>query len=203
MEMSHQRAPERKQVMWQKTHSDLKRYRTAIEASGKGIRNKGASGDWYLTGVFQLSKWQESFFEPAVEKKVNITRRNRSEILKERFERLPAADQSFFQTGSLFLSINSSLCGLVANSLFRRILNITQARFAASLPMAVLPFITTAAVYETSINQPLMEGDLNCTTCALVRGGLIGASVGSLYPALLALPLNAGLATRYINSYFK
>ncbi|KAH0625225.1 hypothetical protein JD844_033518 [Phrynosoma platyrhinos] len=120
------------------------------------------------------TKMAGEFLEPAVEKKVNITRRDRSEILKERFERLPAADQ--------------------------RILNITQARFASSLPMAVLPFITTTAVYESSVNQPLMEGDLNCATCALIRGGLIGASVGSLYPVLLALPLNAGLATRYNTS---
>uniref|UniRef100_G1K9Y4 Transmembrane protein 126A n=1 Tax=Anolis carolinensis TaxID=28377 RepID=G1K9Y4_ANOCA len=116
------------------------------------------------------------------------------------FERLSEADQSLFRSGSIILSLNSSLCGLVANSLFRRVLNVTQAPFASGLPMVALPFISTVVVYEASITQPLMEGDLNCATCAWIRGGLIGAVVGSVYPIFLALPLNASLASRYKTS---
>ncbi|XP_060090982.1 transmembrane protein 126A-like [Heteronotia binoei] len=122
---------------------------------------------------------------------------DRSEILRERFERLPANDQSLFRTGSVVLGLNSSLCGLIANNYLRRALNITQARVASALPMAFLPFVSTVAVYEAAISQPLMQGDLNCAACASVRGGLIGAFMGCLYPALMAIPLNGGLATRY------
>lgn len=32
----------------------------------------------------------------------------------------------------------------------------------------------------------------------MVRGGLIGAVVGGLYPVFLALPMNASLAARYV-----
>nr|XP_056714727.1 transmembrane protein 126A-like [Euleptes europaea] len=123
--------------------------------------------------------------------------RDRSEILRERFERLEASDQNLFRTGSFVLAINSSLCGLTANNYLRRALNITQARFTSALPMAILPFISTLVVYEASVCMPLMEGDLNCATCTFVRGGLIGAVLGCLYPAFLAIPLNAGLAARY------
>nr|XP_060627147.1 transmembrane protein 126A-like [Anolis sagrei ordinatus] len=140
------------------------------------------------------------FLEPALEEKVNIARRDRNEILKDRFGRLSEADQSLFQSGSVILSLNSSLCGLVANTLVRRLLHVTQAPFASGLPMVVLPFISTMVVYEASINQPLMEGDLNCATCAWIRGGAIGAFVGSAYPIFLAFPLNAALASRYKTS---
>ncbi|KAL8191197.1 UNVERIFIED_CONTAM: hypothetical protein K2H54_069285 [Gekko kuhli] len=123
--------------------------------------------------------------------------RDRSEILRERFERLPEKDKSLFRSGPFFLALNSSLCGLIANNYLRRAMNITQARFASSLPMVFLPFASTLVVYELCISQPLMQGDLNCATCASVRGGLIGAFVGCVYPALTAIPLCGGLAARY------
>ncbi|CAI5773453.1 Uncharacterized protein PODLI_1B023922 [Podarcis lilfordi] len=146
------------------------------------------------------TKMAGELIEPTSEKKVHIASRDISEILKERFERLSEADQSFFQSGSMFLALNGSLCGLVANSLFRRVLNITQARIVSALPMAVLPFITTVVTYECLINRPLMEGDLNCATCAWIRGGAIGGVIGWFYPIFLALPLNAALATRYLTT---
>lgn len=39
-------------------------------------------------------------------------------------------------------------------------------------------------------------GDLHCPTCALLRGALVGVVGGGIYPILLALPVNAGLAAR-------
>uniref|UniRef100_A0A673AWL1 Transmembrane protein 126A n=1 Tax=Sphaeramia orbicularis TaxID=375764 RepID=A0A673AWL1_9TELE len=91
----------------------------------------------------------------------------------------------------------AALVGLIANSLFRRALNVRQAPFASGLPMAVLPFLTTVAVYNAAVSAPLMFGDLNCPTCALMRGALVGVVGGGLYPILLALPVNVGLASRY------
>lgn len=41
-------------------------------------------------------------------------------------------------------------------------------------------------------------GDLNCPSCALIRGALVGIAGGGIYPILLALPVNAGLAARCV-----
>uniref|UniRef100_A0A3Q3JWQ3 Uncharacterized protein n=1 Tax=Monopterus albus TaxID=43700 RepID=A0A3Q3JWQ3_MONAL len=86
---------------------------------------------------------------------------------------------------------------LISNSLYRRALNVTQAPIASSLPMAVLPFLTTYALYNVAVSLPLLSDDLNCGPCAMVRGALIGVVSGGLYPTLLALPVNLGLASRY------
>ncbi|RXN11770.1 transmembrane protein 126A [Labeo rohita] len=43
----------------------------------------------------------------------------------------------------------------------------------------------------------VFAGDLNCPTCTLIRGALVGVVGGGIYPILLALPVNAGLAARY------
>ncbi|XP_062309478.1 transmembrane protein 126A [Osmerus eperlanus] len=118
-------------------------------------------------------------------------------LMAERFERLPENDRNMFTYGPMYIGGNGALAGLVANSLYRRALNVTQGRFTSSLPMAVLPFLTTVALYNATVSKPLLTGDLNCPTCVLIRGALVGAVGAGLYPVLLALPVNAGLATRY------
>ncbi|XP_037635588.1 transmembrane protein 126A isoform X1 [Sebastes umbrosus] len=120
-----------------------------------------------------------------------------SEMLQKNFEKLPDIDQKVFRYGPVYLGGNGGLAGLVANSLYRRALNVRQAAFSSSLPMAVLPFITTYALYTATVSAPLLSGDLNCPTCALMRGALVGVVGGGVYPIILALPVNIGLATRY------
>ncbi|XP_059919291.1 transmembrane protein 126A [Gadus macrocephalus] len=119
------------------------------------------------------------------------------EMMIANFKRLPELDQKFFNYGPLYLGGNAAFAGLIANSFFRRALNVTQARIASSVPMAVLPFITTVAFYNAAVSSPLLSGDLNCPSCALMRGALIGVVGGGIYPILLALPVNAGLASAY------
>lgn len=119
------------------------------------------------------------------------------EMLNRKFERLPDIDRKLFSYGPIYLAGNAGFAGLVANSFFRRVLNVTQGRITSSLPMAVLPFLTTAALYTATVTNPLMSGDLNCPTCTLMRGALVGVIGGGIYPILLALPVNAGLAARY------
>nr|XP_013798528.1 PREDICTED: transmembrane protein 126A [Apteryx mantelli mantelli] len=131
---------------------------------------------------------------------LHLEKLKQMEFMLKLFDGLPKEDQNLFNHGSYFLAGNSSLCGLAANNFFRRTLNITKARFVSALPMAVIPFLSTAAVYEVFLRQPLLLGDLNCEVCTVVRGGLIGAVVGGLYPFLLALPVNASLAARYSSS---
>ncbi|KAI5629236.1 transmembrane protein 126A [Silurus asotus] len=119
------------------------------------------------------------------------------EMLAKRFERLPDFDRKLFAYGPVYLGGNAGLAGLIANSLYRRVLNVTQGVFTSGLPMAVLPFLTTVALYNATVSNPLLAGDLDCPTCALLRGGLVGVIGGGIYPILLALPVNAGLAARY------
>ena len=120
-----------------------------------------------------------------------------SEMLGKNFERLPDFDKNLFLYGPIYLAGNGALAGLISNSLFRRSLNVRQAVFASSLPLAVLPFLTTFALYNGTVSGPLLSGDLNCPTCALTRGALVGVVGAGLYPILLALPVNFGLASRY------
>ncbi|KAJ8347623.1 hypothetical protein SKAU_G00262120 [Synaphobranchus kaupii] len=122
------------------------------------------------------------------------------ELLLSKFERLPEKDKRSFAYGPVYLGGSGAVIGLLANSLFRGVLNVSQGLFTSSLPMAVLPFLTTVALYNGAVSQPLLSGELNCPTCALIRGGLVGGIAGGLYPVMLALPVNAGLATRYSTS---
>ncbi|CAL8355257.1 unnamed protein product [Merluccius merluccius] len=119
------------------------------------------------------------------------------EMMMEHFERLPELDRKFFHYGPAYLGGNAAFAGLIANSFYRRALNVTRGRLASSLPMAVLPFITTVAFYDAMVSGPLLSGDLDCPSCSVFRGALIGVIGGGAYPVLLALPVNAGLASLY------
>ncbi|CAK7314971.1 Transmembrane protein 126A [Vulpes lagopus] len=118
-------------------------------------------------------------------------------IITRKISQLPEAERNLFENGSVYIGLNAALCGLIANSLFRRILNVTQARIAAGLPMAVIPFLTAHASYKGFVSLPLNTGDLNCETCTITRSGLVGLVFGGLYPIFLAIPVNGGLAARY------
>lgn len=119
------------------------------------------------------------------------------EMLTKNFDKLPSDDQNIFKYGSMYLAGNAGLAGLVANSLFRRILNVREARITSSMPMAFLPFLATSALFDVMISTPLLSGNLDCPSCAMTRGALIGLLGGGLYPIALALPINLGLAARY------
>ncbi|XP_058042286.1 transmembrane protein 126A-like [Ahaetulla prasina] len=139
----------------------------------------------------------KEFWDHPMGEKINNPRRIPETSWQKMFERLPQQDQNFFQSGGFPLALNSSLIALISNNSFRKILHVTQARYSTVAAMSVLPLITTAVAYEAFVNHSLRTGNLNCEICAMVRGGLVGAVMGFFYPVILALPLNALLATRY------
>ncbi|KAG7255979.1 hypothetical protein CRUP_000792 [Coryphaenoides rupestris] len=113
------------------------------------------------------------------------------EVMSQTFPRLPDVEQKLFNYGPLYLAGNAAFRRhSIAKQLYRRLLNVSHARVATSLPMAVIPFITTAAFYSAAVSLPLLSGTLDCPSCALIRGALVGAVVGGVYPVLLALPVN-------------
>lgn len=126
-----------------------------------------------------------------------LTREMIAEMLANNFEKLPDIDQKLFMYGPTYLAGNSGIAGIMSNSFYRKALNISQGPFASTLPMAVLPFLTTFAMYSAAVSAPLLSGDLNCPSCVLIRGALVGVVGGAVYPVLLALPVNMGLASRY------
>ncbi|KFP70129.1 Transmembrane protein 126A, partial [Acanthisitta chloris] len=129
-----------------------------------------------------------------------LDRLKRMEIIEKMFNELPKADQNLCNHGPYFLAANSSLCGLAANNFLRKILHVRKASIASALPMAAIPFLSTAAVFDVFVRDPIFSGQLNCEVCAVVRGGLVGAVVGGLYPIFMSIPLNASLAARYMSS---
>ncbi|MEJ1272808.1 transmembrane protein 126A [Cricetulus griseus] len=123
-----------------------------------------------------------------------------SNIISRKVKQLPESERNLLEYGSAYVGLNAGFSGLIANSLFRRILHVTQARLASSLPMAVMPFLTATLTYVNFLSYPLSTGDLNCETCAMTRGALVGFGMGGVYPILLAIPMNGGLAARYESS---
>nr|XP_033712258.1 transmembrane protein 126A-like [Tursiops truncatus] len=124
-------------------------------------------------------------------------KKNLIEIITRKINQLPKAERNLLENGSTYIGLNAALCGLIANSLFRCILHVTQARVAAGLPMAVIPFLTVHVSYKGLVSLPLTTGDLHCETCTITRGGLVGLVFGGLYPVFLAIPVNGDLAARY------
>ncbi|XP_038170246.1 transmembrane protein 126A-like [Arvicola amphibius] len=121
-------------------------------------------------------------------------------IISRKIKQLPESERYLLQHGSIYVGLNAAFSGLIANSLFWRILHVTQARLASSLPMALMPFMTASLTFTGFVSLPLNEGDLNFEACAMTRGALVGFGMGGVYPVLLAIPVNGGLAARYESS---
>ncbi|XP_061755597.1 transmembrane protein 126A [Nerophis ophidion] len=119
-----------------------------------------------------------------------------AQLLENNIQNLPYFEQNILYYGPLYMGMNSALSGIFTNSLYRRVLNITQGSLASGLPMAVFPFVSTCVFYSAAVTAPLLSGEPQCPGCVLLRGALVGV-VGGLYPFMVALPLNMSLACRF------
>lgn len=120
-----------------------------------------------------------------------------AKMLGNNFDKLPDTEKKLIAYSPAYLGFNGALAGLVSNSLFRRCLNVRQALFSSALPMAAIPFLTTFTLYHGVLSYPLLHGELNCPSCVVIRGALVGVVSAGLYPIALAIPINLGLATLY------
>ncbi|XP_030838009.1 transmembrane protein 126A [Strongylocentrotus purpuratus] len=123
-----------------------------------------------------------------------------SAALKEQYDAIKALGGPKawpFVQGNPLVAFNTGLVGLVSNSFFRRMLMVRKGLVLSSLPMAVIPGITMTLIYPILISNPILVGDLKCPLCASLRAGALGLTLGSIYPFLLAIPLNSALAINY------
>ncbi|XP_069890957.1 complex I assembly factor TMEM126B, mitochondrial-like isoform X3 [Dipodomys merriami] len=85
------------------------------------------------------------------------------DIITRKINQLPEADRNVLEYGSTYVGLNAAFCGLIANSLFRRVLHVTKAPVASGLPMAVIPFLTANVAYKGFVSLPLSTGmDQRC-----------------------------------------
>ncbi|XP_022095182.1 transmembrane protein 126A-like isoform X2 [Acanthaster planci] len=115
----------------------------------------------------------------------------------EQLKKLPDSKKWAFGYGSLILSINAGLVGVIGNSFFRRMLMVRKGLFLTSIPSALMPGLLIGPIYMKCVTYPILLNDLNCAVCADIRGGLINFLLGTAYPIFLAAPLSAALAYRY------
>ncbi|KAB0379342.1 hypothetical protein FD755_007126 [Muntiacus reevesi] len=101
-----------------------------------------------------------------------IIKENLIDIIARKINQLPEAERNLPENGSTYIGLNAALCGLIANSLFRRILHVSQAHVAAGLRMAAIPFLTANVSYKGFVS------------------GLVGLVFRGLYPVFLAIPVN-------------
>jgi transmembrane protein 126A len=64
------------------------------------------------------------------------------DIITRKINQLPEAERNLLERGSAYVGLNAAFCGLIANSLFGRVLHVTKALIASGLPMAVIPCLT-------------------------------------------------------------
>ncbi|KAL1778492.1 transmembrane protein 126A [Sigmodon hispidus] len=133
-------------------------------------------------------------------KQITIKENSIFNVITRKIQQLPERERNLLEHGAVFVGINAGFGGLIANSLYRRILLITQGRIASSLPMAGMPFLTASLSYAGYVSLPISKGDLNCEACVMIRGALTGAGMGGAYPILLAIFVNGSLVARYKSS---
>uniref|UniRef100_A0A8C9HLD6 Transmembrane protein 126A n=1 Tax=Piliocolobus tephrosceles TaxID=591936 RepID=A0A8C9HLD6_9PRIM len=76
-------------------------------------------------------------------------------IITKKINQLPEAERKLLEHGSIYVELNAVLPGLIVNSLFLCILNMTQVHIAAGLPMAEIPFLIVHVFYRSFVNLSL------------------------------------------------
>uniref|UniRef100_A0A4X2KGC0 Transmembrane protein 126B n=2 Tax=Vombatus ursinus TaxID=29139 RepID=A0A4X2KGC0_VOMUR len=94
------------------------------------------------------------------------------------------------------MGTTSSLCGFLANYLFRNCMKVKQHPFKTFVPLSAIPFLTTAVTYKFLVTDPLSSGDLTADM-SILRGACVSVLCGVFHPSALAFLKNGRLAVKY------
>ncbi|CAI9538054.1 unnamed protein product [Staurois parvus] len=126
-----------------------------------------------------------------------------SQFLQQNYKKLPWFEKFCFDYGSVFVGSNALACGLMAHNLFRRTLKVRKYYLLSCLPVTAVPFFFTTLYHEMLVTQPLIEGSLNCSSCAVVRGSYVGMIMGGVAPVVLAGSINLLMVPVYLRTQMK
>ncbi|XP_066266271.1 transmembrane protein 126A-like [Branchiostoma lanceolatum] len=132
-----------------------------------------------------------------VVRRVELTQAELVKLQYQALQQIPKEKRWPFTSGITAVGVNAGFVGLIANSMFRRVLDVTQARLLSSVPMFLIPAVTASAAWQTFVAQSMLAGNLNCPVCAQVRGASINVLAGFINPVCMAIPMAGGLARRY------
>ncbi|XP_019620376.1 PREDICTED: transmembrane protein 126A-like [Branchiostoma belcheri] len=128
---------------------------------------------------------------------VELTEAELIRLQYQALQQIPKEKRWPFTSGVTTVGVNAGFVGLIANSMFRRVLDVTQARLLSALPMFLIPAVTATGAWQAFVAQSMLAGNLNCPVCAQVRGASINVLAGFVNPVCLAIPMAGGLAKRY------
>ncbi len=78
------------------------------------------------------------------------------------------------------MPIYAGLSGLIVNSYLRRMLMIHTRPLITAFPMAILPGLALKIGWYAYVTEPVLAGDLHCSICGEMRGGLVNVALGKV-----------------------
>lgn len=97
--------------------------------------------------------------------------------------------------GPQMLGAVAATCGFIfIHHLRSRMLLRSAGRFASYVPTLFIPSVTTTVAQYGFVEQPLMDGDLSCSVCAVTRAVSIQLLAGFAQPLVLAALATSGIA---------
>ncbi|XP_035693741.1 transmembrane protein 126A-like [Branchiostoma floridae] len=93
-----------------------------------------------------------------VVRRVELTQAELIRLQYQALQQFPKEKRWPFTSGVTTVGVNAGFVGLIANSMFRRVLQVTQARVLSALPMFLIPAVTASAAWQAFVAQSMLAG---------------------------------------------